>query len=315
MENVPEVTALETITQKNPHVQIANQDTPRTIPTVKHTSTMQGKSTTKETFPFRDTYKIDLSSIPVMTNKNSITALQLNPTGLSNAKQLLLNKYLEDQKPDFVALNETKKQIPENFFTNYRTFSRCIGQNQRGVSLSVPKDTSCFEIKELENKKFDSIWCAVQYHKQPILVATAYIPPGEVNIMEEFIITFESAIDFAKANNMKGVLFVGDLNARSTLWGDSLTNNSGSTLERYIENKLVNILNNGENTFYAVNGSSVIDLCMTTDQLANWKSTFYTDTEAELLTGSPSHGHVPLKCYLPSFSSTEKVTAFKIGVD
>ena len=64
-----------------------------------------------------------------MANRNYITVLQLNPTGLSNAKQLLLNKYLEDQKPDFVALNETKKQVPENVFTNYRTFSRCRGPN------------------------------------------------------------------------------------------------------------------------------------------------------------------------------------------
>ena len=80
-------------------------------------------------------------------------------------------------------------------------------------------------------KKFDSIWRAVQYRKQSILVATAYIPPKEVNEMEEIIITFGSAIDFAKENNMKGVLFVGYLHTRSTLWGDSLTNKNGETLE------------------------------------------------------------------------------------
>ena len=91
---------------------------------------------------------------------------------------------------------------------------------------------------------------------------------------------------------MKGVLFVGDLNARSTLWGDSLTNKNDGILGHYIENKLGNILNNGEKTYYAVIGSSVIDLCMTTDQLTNCKSTSYTDTE--LLTGYPSHGHVPV---------------------
>ena len=174
---------------------------------------MQGKSISKEAFPFRSTYKKDLSSIQVMANRNSITVLQLNSTGLSNAKQLLLNKYLEDQKPDFVALNGTKKHVPKNVFTNYRIFSRCRGLNQRGVSLSVPKDTSCCEIQELKNEKFDSIWCAVQYRTQSILVTTAYIPLGDVNEMEEFINTFGSAFNFAKENNMKGVLFVGDPNA------------------------------------------------------------------------------------------------------
>ena len=95
--------------------------------------------------------------------------------------------------------------------------------------------------------------------------------------------------------------------------GDSRTNKNGGTLEHYIKNKLVKILNHGETIFYSVNGSSVIDLCMTTDQLTNWKTTFYTDTDAELLTGYPSRGHVPVyaKLVLPSSYSLEKVTTFK----
>ena len=40
---------------------------------------------------------------------------------------------------------------------------------------------------------------------------------------------------------------------------------SGGSLAPYIEYQQMNILNNGENTFNAVNGSSVIDL---------WKTTF-----------------------------------------
>ena len=39
-----------------------------------------------------------------------------------------------------------------------------------------------------------------------------------------------------------------------------------------------------------MNGSSVIDLCMTTDQLTDCKSTFYTDNDAEVLTGYPVVG-------------------------
>ena len=166
---------------------------------------MQGKSITKETFSFRGTYKKDLSSIPVMANRNSNIVLKLNSTGFSNARQLLLNKDLKDQKPDLVASNETKKKVHENFFTNYRSFSKCRGQNQRVESLSVPKDTSCCEIQEIKKEKIDSIWCAVHHRKQSVLLATAYIPPVEVNGM---IISFGSAIDFVKENNMKGLLFV-----------------------------------------------------------------------------------------------------------
>ena len=57
--------------------------------------------------------------------------------------------------------------------------------------------------------------------------------------MEELTNTFGSAISFAKESNTKGVLFVEDLNARSTLWGDSRTNKYGGTVEHYMENKLV----------------------------------------------------------------------------
>ena len=102
--------------------------------------------------------------------------------------------------------------------------------------------------------------------KGVLFVATAYIPPDDVNGMEEFINIFGSAINLQK-NHMKGVLYVGDLNARSTFWGDSRNNKNGGTLEDYIEKKLVKILNNGEKTFYYDNGSSLIDICMTTDQL------------------------------------------------
>ena len=53
---------------------------------------------------------------------------------------------------------------------------------------------------------------------------------------------------------------------------------------------------------------------MTTDRLTNWKSTFYTDTDAELLTGYSSRLHIPVYAnfVLPSSYSTEKVTTVKL---
>ena len=141
---------------------------------------MQGKSITKKLLPFRGTFKKDLCSIPVIADRNSITVLQLNPTGLSNAKQLPLNKFLKDQKPDFVALDETKKQVPENFFTKNRTFSRCRGQNQRGVSLSVPKDTSCCETQEFKKMKSSNLF-GVLYNtaNNPSLLLPPTYPRGK----------------------------------------------------------------------------------------------------------------------------------------
>ena len=51
-----------------------------------------------------------------MANKNYANILQLNVTGMSSAKQVLLNKYIDDAGADFTALNETKKELPVDFF-------------------------------------------------------------------------------------------------------------------------------------------------------------------------------------------------------
>ena len=53
---------------------------------------------------------------------------------------------------------------------------------------------------------------------------------------------------------------------------------------------------------------------MTNDQLTKCKSTIYTDTDAELLTGYPSRWYVPVyaKTLPPSSYSTEKNNRFKL---
>ena len=183
-----------------------------------------------------------------MANKNYANILQLNVTGMSSAKQVLLNKYIDDAAADIIALNETKKELPEDFFLNHRSFSQQQTHNQGGVSLS-PKETSCFEIHDLQSKKFDSVWCAVNFHNLSFLLATAYIPPIADTKMKEFLSNLDKARSYAKLNNMKGVLFVGDLNARNLLWGDIRNNSSGSLLEQYIEEESVEILNDGQPTF------------------------------------------------------------------
>ena len=229
-----------------------------------------------------------------MANKNYANILQLNVTGMSSAKQVLLNKYIDDAGADFIALNETKKELPEDFFINHRTFSQQQTHNQGGVSLSLPKETSCFEIHDLQSKNFDSVWCAVNFYNLSFRLAAAYIPPIADTKMKEFLSTLDEAKSYAKLNNMKGVLFVGDPNARNLLWGDIRNNTSGSLLEQYIEEESVEILNDGQPTFYSINGSSVIDIFMTTEELCGWKTTMYTDLNTELLTGYPNRGHVPV---------------------
>ena len=65
---------------------------------------------------------------------------------------------------------------------------------------------------------------------------------------------------------------------------------------------------------YSINGSSVIDLFVTTEELCGWKTTMYTDLDTELLTGYPNRGHVPVfaKWELNYSSQDGKVTKFDL---
>ena len=75
----------------------------------------------------------------------------------------------------------------------------------------------------------------------------------------------ENASAYAHRSNMTGVIFVGVLNARSLSRGDTRCNNSGEMLEHVVEKPDVNVLNDGEFTFYAANGTSILDLFIVTD--------------------------------------------------
>ena len=55
-------------------------------------------------------------------------------------------------------------------------------------------------------------------------------------------------------------LFFGDLNARHTYWGDKSCKLLGEELVQIADH--FSILNDGEPTFLAANGYSVIDLCI-----------------------------------------------------
>ena len=75
-----------------------------------------------------------------MADKIYANILQLNVTGMSSAKQVLLNNNIDDAGADFIALNETKKELPEDFYINYRSFSQQQTQPRRSLSLTTKRN-------------------------------------------------------------------------------------------------------------------------------------------------------------------------------
>ena len=112
------------------------------------------------------------------------------------------------------------------------------------------------------------LWCAGY---TSFILATAYILSNAEDSIKDFFNSLENAKAYARRGNMSGVIFVGDSNARSFLWGVTRCNKSGEMLVQFVKKPEVNILNDGENTFYAANGASIIDLFIVTDSVSSWK--------------------------------------------
>ena len=110
----------------------------------------------------------------------------------------------------------------------------------------------------------------------------------------------EKVVIFYHQQNLDGMLFLGDCNARHRLGGDSICNPNGYLLVESLSAE-DNILNNGEKKFLPSNGSSVIDLCIVSGRIATQVGfELTTDPNVELFTGAPQRGHnfLLVKCKL-----------------
>ena len=81
-----------------------------------------------------------------------------------------------------------------------------------------------------------------------------------------FLQQLEAAQQFVKSNQLDGLIFLGDLNARHEYWGDSTDNLHGRELYNHLPYEL-SIINYGDPTFLSSNGISIIDLIIVSRKL------------------------------------------------
>ena len=110
---------------------------------------------------------------------------------------------------------------------------------------------------------------AVQVHlERKYTLCSIYLPPNEAFPRDEF----KSLIQQLP----RPFLILGDMNSRSPLWGDVITNQRGNCLSSIIEGESVGVLNTGESThFHVQTGTlSAIDLSISSDDCTidfGWK--------------------------------------------
>ena len=232
-----------------------------------------------------------------MDSERRISFLQINICGLSHHCKLAIDAYLEKHKPDVFFLNETKKEVPENAFTNYTALSSTSNEMAGGVALLFRYNVAFARIKELETEDNDNIVDAANIRGLKILTTTAYKKPEDRGELIELMKCLEACNSYADKNHMEGVLFFGDCNARHCYWGDQKGNELGNELLKLLPT--FSILNNGEPTFVSINGQSVIDMCICYGNFINqYNYSLTTDVDTELFTGAPSRGHLPVKVTL-----------------
>ena len=181
--------------------------------------------------------------------------LVLNINGISDHCKNALNKYVNEQQPICMCLNETNKQLDIDAFTNYNTES---SKKFRSVAKLKRQNLHYTRLTELEFSEIDCIFLATIIRGHKVLISTAYIPPNSLQQMRIWLEQYDSAFYKIVRNDFKAMLFFGDLNARHLYWGDTTANDHGTMLvDRLNEN--VAVIKNGEPTFLASNGHSVID--------------------------------------------------------
>ena len=172
-----------------------------------------------------------------------------------------------------------------------------MGGRSEGVAYS--------RLNQLEETSVDNVVLTVRLSGINLVVSSAYVRPDDFEGLRRTIKVIQSCKTYVDKNCLNGALFFGDLNARQTYWGDKSCNLLGEELIQIADH--FSLLNDGEPTFLAANGYSVIDLCICYGPLFDrCKHSLSTDEFAELFTGAPHRGHVPVSMRLERSSITEK---------
>ena len=136
-------------------------------------------------------------------------------------------------------------------------------------------------------------------------MSTVYVRPNGFEGLRSTIKVIQSCKTYVDRNCLNGAFFFGDLNARHTYWGDKSCNLLGEELVQIADH--VSILNDGEPTFLAPMATVLsISAFVMRPLFDRCKHSLSSDEFAELFTGAPQRGHVPVIMRLERSSTTEK---------
>jgi len=131
-----------------------------------------------------------------------------------------------------------------------------------GVATLIRKEISYSVLPPTEG--IEELSITIKLHSQSLTIINVYNPPG--NKIDKDI--------YNRLTRSQNIVFLGDLNAHSTLFGGAKTDQSGKALEEIIDDNNLSVLNDKSGTYIKQNGElSAIDITITNPQLSakcNW---------------------------------------------
>ena len=193
--------------------------------------------------------------------------LQWNINGLKANRNELKN-LLSQHNPSFVALNESKssnpKLIVENSFKNYSLYQNDAHPDQ-GNLLLVRKDVNYTPF--LLNTPVNAIAIQTNRGGRELRICSMYLSPNIPISLPDLTNLIEQ---LSPHNLPHPLIILGDFNARSEYWHDSINNSRGNQILDFILNSDLQVLNDDSPThFNLTHGCQTnIDLSLCTRNLA-----------------------------------------------
>ena len=185
-----------------------------------------------------------------------------------NARSLVANgqefkKFVSSMqdKPNIICIQETWLRAQWDFiiqgYTAIRN-DRMMGKGG-GVAIFV-RNGIRFSIVQL-GRECESVTIKIWTGKYELTIINYYNPCNKLSV---------DVLNMVLGEVQGKVVWCGDFNAHSTLWGSERTDANGSIVEEVIEDKGLVCVNDGSGTRYdcVQNKESVIDLTMTSNEIA-----------------------------------------------
>ena len=222
----------------------------------------------------------------------------VNVCGLSERTAFALNRYIDVDQIDIIALQETNTSDNERLqLQNMFCISDPNKAANKGAALYVKNSYTITKLDEISkiSKNIDSCWGLVIANNKKIIVGSIYVKLNYSQAIKEVIKMLDKAVIIQKQLKATGIILAGDFNARHIAWGDKVNNNYGKSLLESLDESQYSIVTSNSPTFLGSNGNSKIDMFIVSNNLAEKMVTCDTDEEVELFTGAPQRGHVPLE--------------------